>query len=357
MNKIAAVNQNDPYFSVVVPVYNVEPYLATCLDGLLARRSNDFEVIAVNDCSPDGCGLILDNYAAHDSRIKVVTLECNSGVSAARNKGVEVARGGYILFVDPDDTLDPSAFDELKCLAERAKPDIVLFGHRRVTESGVILKESKPGGCDDFDLNVEKELIRGFDCFAGNLLAWNGLYCAELIKSIMFKALPNGEDVLFGVEAFCHSNKVCVLDKILYNYLQRAESASKVASSMHCCSSIQVCKEIFDVVGAHGKFESLKPLLFRKIRAMSHGLVLQVLGRVPPDDQEVCWCKWFDVFGTIYCGTGLVPVCSRPVYRLIFAARIPVLAKICFQLPVALAGGLLRNKVFASAWGKLRKLR
>lgn len=120
-------------FSVIIPVYNVEPYLAQCLDSVLAQDFADWEAICVNDGSTDGSGEILEQYAARDKRIRVIT-QPNGGLSAARNTGLDHASGDYILFLDSDDWLEN---DTLSGICSRISvsgfhnpklPDIICFG-------------------------------------------------------------------------------------------------------------------------------------------------------------------------------------------------------------------------------------
>ena len=96
-----------PRFSIIVPVFKVQGYLRECLDSVLGQSYPDFEVIAVDDCSPDGCGAILDEYAARDERVQVMHLPENVGLGRARNAGLEEARGDYVLFLDSDDFYTP----------------------------------------------------------------------------------------------------------------------------------------------------------------------------------------------------------------------------------------------------------
>ena len=96
------MNMSHDLISIIIPVYNVEHYLAECLDSVLAQTYKNLEIILVDDGSIDGSGQICDNYAGKDSRIKVIH-QTNAGVSAARNKGLKVAKGEYIGFVDADD--------------------------------------------------------------------------------------------------------------------------------------------------------------------------------------------------------------------------------------------------------------
>ena len=93
-----------PLLSVIVPVYNVEKYLSRCIDSILSQTFTDFELILVDDGSPDNCGSICDEYAKKDKRIIVIHQQ-NRGVSSARNKGLDIARGEYVTFVDSDDQI------------------------------------------------------------------------------------------------------------------------------------------------------------------------------------------------------------------------------------------------------------
>ena len=95
----------NPKISIIVPVYKVEKYLHKCIDSILAQTFKDFELILVDDGSPDNCGKICDEYAKRDNRIVVVHKE-NGGQASARNRGINIARGDYIGFVDSDDWID-----------------------------------------------------------------------------------------------------------------------------------------------------------------------------------------------------------------------------------------------------------
>lgn len=114
--------------SVIVPVYNVEKYLSTCLDSVLAQTFKDFEVVCVNDGSTDGALDILNAYAQKDARIKVITQE-NQGLSGARNTGVRCAVGAYIYFLDSDDAIHPQTLEICHTLAQKENAQLVSFHH------------------------------------------------------------------------------------------------------------------------------------------------------------------------------------------------------------------------------------
>lgn len=110
--------------SVIVPVYNVEPYVEKCLDSILAQTYSDLEVLVIDDGSTDGCGEISDRYAEQDHRIQVFHTE-NHGLSAARNIGLDHVNGQYIGFVDSDDWIDPDMYEELHNIIQKTDADIV----------------------------------------------------------------------------------------------------------------------------------------------------------------------------------------------------------------------------------------
>ncbi len=120
-----------PAISVIMPVYNVEKYLPRCIDSVLNQTFHDWELICVNDGSPDGSAAILSEYAARDARIKIVTKK-NGGLSDARNAGMAVATGDYILYVDSDDFIHPQTMEIAYHFAVRDGSDIVSFTYDRI---------------------------------------------------------------------------------------------------------------------------------------------------------------------------------------------------------------------------------
>ncbi len=122
---------NTPWLSILVPVYGVEAYLPACLDSILAQADEGVEVVLVDDASPDGCAAVLADYAArYPQRVRVLTHECNQGISAARNTLLEAARGEYLWFIDSDDLLEPRALASLKRITDAHKPDLITCGFR-----------------------------------------------------------------------------------------------------------------------------------------------------------------------------------------------------------------------------------
>lgn len=130
--------------SVIIPVYNTEKYLPACLDSVLNQTLKELELICIDDCSPDRCGEILDEYAARDSRVQVIHLPENHRQGYGRNRGLERAVGKYVYFLDSDDTIVPEALEELTEICDRDELDIVFFDSMDVYENEDLKKIYQP---------------------------------------------------------------------------------------------------------------------------------------------------------------------------------------------------------------------
>ena len=125
----------EPTISIIVPVYKTEAYLEKCVDSILAQTFRDFELLLIDDGSPDNCQALCEEAAARDPRIRVIHQK-NAGLSAARNTGVEAARGEWIGFVDSDDSIAPEMYETLLTYARRDGAQIAVCDYLLVTEAG-----------------------------------------------------------------------------------------------------------------------------------------------------------------------------------------------------------------------------
>jgi glycosyltransferase involved in cell wall biosynthesis len=312
--------QEQVFVSVIVPVYNADKYLAQCLDSLVCHQGDGYEIIAVNDGSSDTSGAILQRYCAESSIIKVIEFEKNKGVSAARNAGIEYARGDYIMFVDADDALMCGAIPLLKKMAIAYKLDLIKFSFMKIKESEETPSNSLLTNPESwiYQLTKKRDIKRAFQQFVGALLACNGFYKKEVVANIRFANCTNGEDILFGVQAFCQAKCVCQLSNELYCYRDREGSASKSYSEDHFDSVVFVCEEILKTVEASPYFTVVKELLLRKLQYRTHGLILKVLDNIKVEDKTSYWNKWFGLFDKVYCRSGLLSIRGKLLYRLLF---------------------------------------
>jgi glycosyltransferase involved in cell wall biosynthesis len=224
-----------PAVSVVIPVYNSAKYLRECLDSVVAQTFSDWEVVAVDDGSSDNSPVILDEYAAKDSRIKVIH-KANGGVSAARNDGLAAASGEYVLFADSDDLLLANALDVLYKKISDEKADIVFGDHLSFQGNDGPEKDrryiffNKPFATSDRETIVRIQqtvLYRGFSPYyserSGYLLAtpWAKLFRRQLLVDcgISFPlSISLFEDGIFVLRALQCSSRVCYVQEPICRY-------------------------------------------------------------------------------------------------------------------------------------------
>ena len=219
------MSSNEVKVSIIVPVFNSEKHLASALGSVLGQTLKEIEVICVNDGSSDHSAEILANAAAQDSRLKVVTHPSNRGTLAARNTGIANVRGKYILFLDPDDTLQPETAEEVLLVAESKDADIVCFGANEY-----ILKQD---GSREQVSNLPDPAameIRGPGLVLKNLLVERGhlwCLCMKMIRADLCKKAAEiagnqycvmAEDFLLYTGIAYYAQSLISLDKKYYNY-------------------------------------------------------------------------------------------------------------------------------------------
>lgn len=245
--------------SVIVPIYKVELYLSKCVDSLLNQDlpKEDYEIVLVDDGSPDGCPAICDEYANTYDNVKVIHRN-NGGLSAARNSGIGVAQGKYVQFVDSDDYLESNV---LKTLVEKMEVDgldILRFNYKNVNEQYEVFepnKESKPFVdyrdeiCDGLTFLNER---LGFGCYV-----WQFMLRRELLEGCAFKEGIYLEDTDWTPRLLLKASRVTSTDLIVYDYLIREGSITQSVDEkkkrkvlndlfLSICSLQELMKEVGD---------------------------------------------------------------------------------------------------------------
>ena len=215
--------------SFIVPIYNVEQYLLKCVDSLLNQDMplSEYEIILVDDGSPDACPQICDEYAAGHENIRVVHRE-NGGLSAARNSGIEVAQGEYICFVDSDDYWEPNRLGALIEQAESEQLDVLRFNYQNVNELYEVFlpyKDAKrdvdyDGSITDGETFLNERL--GPSCYVTQFI----LRC-ELLDDCLFKEGVYFEDTEWTPRMLLKAQRVTSTPMIVYNYLWRTGSITQ----------------------------------------------------------------------------------------------------------------------------------
>lgn len=209
--------------SVIVPIYKVEKYLRSCVDSILQQTFSDIEVILVDDGSPDGCGAICEEYVQKDKRVKVIHKE-NGGLSDARNVGIEVCRGNYIIFVDSDDCIHPQMVERLYNLLLKYQADMAICSFQDIDENEMprYAKTDTQGEEHCF----EKENIMN-QLQTRNLLtvvAWNKIYKTQLFEKVRYPKGYIHEDE-FVIHRLLHlCTRTVYTDEKLYYYRKRNDS-------------------------------------------------------------------------------------------------------------------------------------
>lgn len=209
--------------SVIVPIYRVEKYLPACIDSILNQTFTDFELILVDDGSPDRCPEICDEVARRDARVRVIH-QANAGLSAARNAGIEVAHGAWLSFVDSDDYIAPQFYEKLYQTAQRTDADCVMCSVQNVDESGKPIDSALMRVADE--VKTGREVLRkiGRDDVTPYLTAWNKLYRRKLFNTLRYPAGRQNEDVFVFAELFCQVQRAVCVAEPLYFYRKRIGS-------------------------------------------------------------------------------------------------------------------------------------
>ncbi|MBR5561004.1 MAG: glycosyltransferase family 2 protein [Clostridia bacterium] len=252
--------------SVIVPVYQVEKYLARCVDSILAQTFTDFELILVNDGTKDGCPAIMQAYADKDARIRQVH-KANGGLSSARNAGLDVAEGEYIAFVDSDDYIAPTLLEDAVLAADETGAEQVLFNYQLVVDG-----EEKGAYLDIADETIDLDALglanyfyRYWMPYKHGQEAWSKLYRRSVIEENSLRFAPNNEifaeDTLFSAMYLLHTRKIAALSKPYVYYVQRGDSLMGLAKPRLAHRLMTLSVRLTEYAKACGRFEEIKHVL------------------------------------------------------------------------------------------------
>ena len=285
-----------PRFSVIVPVHKVQGYLHACLDSVLGQSYRDIEVIAVDDRSPDGCGAILDAYAARDERVRVLHLPENVGLGRARNAGMPHATGDYLFFLDSDDTLTPGA---LRALADRldetGDPDVLVFDYARThwwggTRRNVLAPLLAEASGGTFTAAERPEIL---DLL---MVVWNKVYRRDFVEREGFTFPPGYyEDTPWTFPVLLSAERVATLDRICVYYRQRRRGSILSTTSRKHFDVHEQYARVFRFVDARPALAHWRPFLHAKMG--EHCLdILAKPDRLPPSDKAEFFRRTAEMF-------------------------------------------------------------
>ena len=267
--------------SVIVPVYNVEKYLNRCVDSILNQTYTNLEVILVDDGSPDSCPAICDEYAKKDKRVKVIH-KANAGVSAARNDGIQLAQGEFVVFVDSDDWIDSTMYEKMLAKQQETNADLVFCKFNQVFDIEVNHIEEKQLSnlcadnvlplfsqdmiIADGDTKIHTNNVMGTVCRI--------LFAKHIIKQLRFDtSIAIEEDLLLVSQAVNKSKKCAVVDEYLYNYYFRTTSAvnklsqAKLDKACNFANALTKCKIVDESLIKSVKFNEFAFYYMQCIKA------------------------------------------------------------------------------------------
>lgn len=266
-----------PEVSVIMPVYNVAPYLRQCLDSLKAQTLKDIEVICVDDGSTDGSSTILDEYAAADSRFRVIR-QPNAGAGTARNRGLEEARGTYLFFCDADDWCGRTLLACASATAERTGADIVLFDCMCVYEdvgkatprltTGTVRNRSRPFAPTE----IAPQLFQ-----AVTAVPWNKVFRRSFVleTGVKFQPLPRNNDVFFSFACSAVAGSIAVVRRKLYWHRGRREGSLHSNFGVNPFSFYEAKESVFAYLKERGLYDSFRGSLAYSIYAEAMRLLFR----------------------------------------------------------------------------------
>ncbi|MFA1558973.1 bifunctional glycosyltransferase/CDP-glycerol:glycerophosphate glycerophosphotransferase [Actinomadura chokoriensis] len=305
-------SDHDISLSIIVPVHKVQGYIRQCLDSLLDPDLPNLEIIAVDDASPDGCGEILDEFAARDPRVRVRHLTENVGLGHARNVGMDMATGDYVWFFDSDDYATEGAVRAIVDRLQETRPDVLMFDYARSYWNGRVKRSiinhlfREPPAPDVFTIADRPSLLEMFTSI------WNRAIRREFMieHGLRFNS-GYYEDVSITYPVLMAAERVSFLDRVCYVYRQRRRGAiTKTASAKHFDAFDQYDR-IFAFMDALGPdMDSLRPLMFD--RTIWHLLViLERADRVVPSEKPRFFAEMSKTYNR-YKPAGHVPPDDDP---------------------------------------------
>ncbi len=216
------------FFSIIIPVYNGEQYIKNCLDGIYRQGlgDDDFEVICVNDCSTDNTAQVISEYGKFHQNLRLINHETNRRQGSARNTGVKVAKGDYILYIDADDTFESNALPLLRNVIEKNKDlDILKFDYTLVERNG-----STKNIIEEFD---SQDVMSGHDFIKRNSIPWSSWLCAYrrlflLENNILFRENVRFEDADYIINCIRIANRIQYAAIVVYNYIMYDSQTTKI---------------------------------------------------------------------------------------------------------------------------------
>lgn len=269
--------EKTPELSIIVPIYKVEKYLDECIQSILHQTFTDLELILVDDGSPDACPQMCDAAAEQDSRVRVIHQK-NGGLSAARNTGIEAARGNWLGFVDSDDFVAPDFYEKLYNAAVSANADCAMCSVQLIHEDGS--RMDTPPQWKVYGGYTGEDILKTitWQNNAPYLVAWNKLYRREVFRTLRYPVGRINEDVFVFAELFDTIKMVACVEQPLYFYRQRTGSIMQSKCTLRNLDEMWSFVHCFECFQRSGRMEILpfvESRIFAKLTGVYYRLSAQ----------------------------------------------------------------------------------
>ena len=248
--------------SIIMPVFNVEKYLSQCIDSILNQTHKNFELICIDDGSTDNSLKILHEYASKDERVKIYTQK-NKYAGVARNSGIRVAKGDYLLFLDSDDFFEKDMLESIVENGSKTQADVIMFGSRKYDDS----KQEFVNAPNFFrkDYLCDKEVFNRFD-LPDKLLSittpapWSKVFKREYIlnENIYYQPLQNSNDVYFVLTAIACANKITTIDKVFVNYRVGMSTNLQSTKAKNPTCFLEAFIAVYDELNRRGIYKEIE---------------------------------------------------------------------------------------------------
>lgn len=240
-----------PYFSIIIPVYNVKKYLYQCIESIISQPFTDYEIILVDDGSTDGCFFICDEYAKKHANIKVIH-KANQGLLLARRTGLKVACGQYILHCDSDDFLNDNALTKLHEILESSHYDMAMYGYNVVDDFGNVIARHTNIFEDKKEFNDKEEILFKLASSTSINSIWSKVYKRKISDTEVdyseYGNISMGEDVMQIVPLIDRAQSITYIGEPIYMYRYNINSISKRIKIDYLYSHFIISSRLLDLL-------------------------------------------------------------------------------------------------------------
>ena len=311
-----------PKFSIIIPCFKVEKYICECLDSVLAQAVNDWEAICVDDGSPDGTGIILDEYAARDSRVKVIH-QPNGGLSAARNSALDIAKGEWLCYLDSDDLMPPNTLEDMIVTWGECPDADMLRGQMLRFKDGEIVEWPS---CYELSINID-DLSKGLTGRYFNGYFQQIYFRRKIFGDIRFVGDSWCEERPYGAKCWARVRKIAEMNHLSYGFRKRCESITSSRMELrHVIGNLAATRDVIKILSGSGKTLD-KSILKGTLASWLEWIPYRILRELSRKDRKLAWAYWYDSLPEteLYVHIGFWWRFVTRVYQMIPSPILPIL--------------------------------